>query len=160
MDDVDGRVRIARPACLGDNLYDIVLPDVVAKEDPARPYWPSSPYGSPPDDGTTDSRNPSHDMVGDSHYWNVWHGEGDWTHYLKCESRFVSEFGFASPPALQTLIDCLDESDLGVDTPGMRWHDKTGRVMRPTSATSTCTTRSRTRQPTSSTTDSSIRPKP
>jgi beta-mannosidase len=104
---------------LGDRLYDDVLPAVVAKHDPSRPYWPSSPWGSGP--------NPSGDHDGDSHYWNVWHGEGDWVHYAKCTSRFVSEFGFSGPPALETLTEVLDPGDLGVDTPAMRWHDKTNK---------------------------------
>ncbi|MEN3271482.1 MAG: beta-mannosidase, partial [Actinomycetota bacterium] len=63
---------------LGQRLYDEVLPAVVAAEDPGRAYWPSSPWGS--------EANPSGDGTGDSHYWNVWHGEGDWKHYTKCTS--------------------------------------------------------------------------
>ncbi len=104
---------------LGERLYDEVLPAVVADEDPDTPYWPGSPWGTEED--------PSGDGTGDCHYWNVWHGEGDWVHYRKCTARFVSEFGFAGPPDLLTLEECLDPADLGVDTPGMRWHDKTGK---------------------------------
>ena len=104
---------------LGQQLYDEVLPAVVAAEDPGRAYWPSSPWGSEP--------NPSGDGTGDCHYWNVWHGEGDWVHYSKCTSRFVSEFGFSAPPDRRTLADVLAPEDLGVDTPAMRWHDKTSK---------------------------------
>ena len=104
---------------LGERLYDSVLPDVVAAEDPGRPYWPSSPFGSGP--------NPSGEADGDCHDWNVWHGEGDWTNYLKCQARFVSEFGFSAAPAKLTLEEVLSPTDLGVDTPGMRWHDKTNK---------------------------------
>jgi beta-mannosidase len=104
---------------LGERLYDEVLPEVVAAEDPGRPYWPSSPFGT--------GRNPSGDHDGDCHDWNVWHGEGDWTHYVKCQARFVSEFGFSAAPNRRTLEEVLEASDLGVDTPGMRWHDKTGK---------------------------------
>ena len=107
------------PRLCGEVLYDKVLPDVVAEEDPGRPYWPGSPFGTGPD--------PSGDHDGDSHYWNVWHGAGDWRHYEKCRARFVSEFGFSGPPAQRTLEEALDPSDLGVDTPGMRWHDKTSK---------------------------------
>jgi beta-mannosidase len=104
---------------LGTPLYDELLPAVVAAEDPDRPYWPGSPWGTEDD--------PSGDGTGDCHYWNVWHGEGDWVHYTKCTARFVSEFGFAGPPDLLTLEESLDPGDLGVDTPGMRWHDKTSK---------------------------------
>jgi beta-mannosidase len=104
---------------LGARLYDEVLPAVVAAEDPGTPYWPGSPWGTEDD--------PSGEGTGDCHYWNVWHGEGDWVHYAKCTARFVSEFGFAGPPDLLTLEESLDPADLGVDTPGMRWHDKTNK---------------------------------
>ena len=107
------------PRVLGERLYDETLPAAVSAEDPSRPYWNSSPYGSGPDvNGEGD---------GDCHYWNVWHGAGDWRYYTDCTARFVSEFGFASPPALRTLEEALDSSDLGVDTPQMRWHDKTNK---------------------------------
>jgi beta-mannosidase len=104
---------------LGQRLYDDVLPSVVAAEDPGRPYWPSSPWGSEP--------NPSGDDTGDCHYWNVWHGEGDWRHYTKCTSRFVSEFGFSGPPDRRTLEEVLLPAEVGADTPAMRWHDKTNK---------------------------------
>jgi beta-mannosidase len=104
---------------LGERLYHDDLPAVVATEDPGRSYWPSSPFGSETD--------PSGEADGDCHYWNVWHGEGDWVHYAKCTARFVSEFGFSGPPDLLTLEEWLDPGDLAVDTPGMRWHDKTGK---------------------------------
>jgi beta-mannosidase len=105
---------------LGERIYDEALPPVVAEEDPGRPYWPSSPYGSETD--------PSGEADGDCHYWNVWHGEGDWVHYEKCTARFVSEFGFSAPPDIRTLREWLDPGDLAVDTPAMRWHDKTSKA--------------------------------
>jgi beta-mannosidase len=104
---------------VGERLYHEVLPEVVAAEDPGRTYWPSSPFGS--------EANPSGDADGDCHDWNVWHGEGDWTHYVKCRARFVSEFGFSAAPAKLTLVEALDGAELGVDTPAMRWHDKTSK---------------------------------
>ena len=103
---------------LGDRLYDEVLPNAVADLDPTRPYWPGSPFGG--------SEPNSHDS-GDCHDWNVWHGKGDWRHYEECTARFVSEFGFSAPPALATLREFLADDDLGVDTPAMRWHDKTAK---------------------------------
>lgn len=106
------------PYSLGDRLYEEVLPAVVRAEDPTRPYWPGSPYGG---DDPTDER------IGDAHYWNVWHGAGDWIYYRDCNARFISEFGFASPPAESTLTAALAPTHLGVDTFGMRWHDKTSK---------------------------------
>ncbi len=106
------------PRCRGDRLYDDVLPRAVAEEDPGRPYWPGSPYGG---------KEPNDEGAGDCHYWNVWHGAGDWRYYSDCTARFVSEFGFAAPPAQRTLEDALAPRDRGADTIAMRWHDKTGK---------------------------------
>ena len=107
------------PKLLGERLYDEVLPGVVAAEDGGRPYWPSSPWGA--------ERDPSGEGTGDCHYWNVWHGEGDWLHYSKCTARFVSEFGFSAPPDRRTLAEVISPDAIGVDTPEMRWHDKTNK---------------------------------
>jgi len=103
----------------GTPIYHEVLPAVVAAEDPDRPYWPSSPWGT---DG-----DPNGQGTGDRHNWDVWHGYGDWRGYSRCTARFVSEFGFAGPPDRRTLEEVLLPSDLGVDTPAMRWHDKTNK---------------------------------
>jgi len=39
--------------CLGERIYDEVLPQVCAHLDPTRPYWPSSPYGGETATATT-----------------------------------------------------------------------------------------------------------
>lgn len=41
---------------------------------------------------------PSSPMRGerDTHYWDVWHGKGDWSHVEGARCAFASEFGFAS----------------------------------------------------------------
>lgn len=105
------------PRTLGERLYDDTLPAVVAEEDPGTPYWPGSPTGG---------SEPNSQASGNCHAWSAW-SDGDRSHYTACTARFVSEFGFASPPALRTLQEVLDGEDLAVDTPVMRWHDKTGK---------------------------------
>ena len=107
------------PRLLGLPLYDDALPAVIAAEDPDRPYWPSSPWSA---DGDANAMG-----AGDRHNWDVWHGHGDWRHYTRCTSRFVSEFGFSGPPDRRTLEEVLLPGELGVDTPAMRWHDKTNK---------------------------------
>jgi len=107
----------ALPRVLGERLYDETLPAVVAEEDPGTPYWPGSPTGG---------SEPNSQASGNCHTWSAW-SDGDISHYAACTARFVSEFGFASPPALRTLQEVLEREDLAVDTPGMRWHDKTGK---------------------------------
>ncbi len=104
----------------GEKIYDELLPRVLAEEDPNRPYVHGSPSGK------IAGRDSNMDGVGDSHYWDVWHGRGDWKHYEESTSRFSSEFGFASSPSLYTWSKFLDRSsDWKVDSEAVRWHDKT-----------------------------------
>jgi len=67
-----------------------LLPDVVAAEDPDRPYWPSSASSGIP------FSDPNGQQRGDTHYWDVWHGRKPFEWYRTCDHRFNSEFGFQS----------------------------------------------------------------
>ncbi len=120
------------PRYFGEHFYDRVLPDVLARLDPARPYIPSSPCGG---------KEPNDGGFGDQHYWDVWHGRGDWIHYRDSTARFASEYGFASSPSLAAWREVFSESRsfrspdvpevglgslrAGIRDPILRWHDKT-----------------------------------
>ncbi len=96
----------------GKSLYHVHLPEIVARLDPTRPYWPSSPYGGNDHNG---------EQAGDRHNWHVWHGnvqprhfgeqpQRDWSpegvsyrHYGEDTARFISEFGMHAVPVLETL---------------------------------------------------------
>ncbi len=120
------------PRYLGEHLYDEVLPEVLGRLDRERPYIPSSPFGG--DD-------PNGGGYGDQHYWDVWHGRGDWVHYRDSTARFASEYGFASSPSLRAWrevfrpgrsfpsadVPVVEQAELrgGVRDPVVRWHDKT-----------------------------------
>ena len=108
--------NLAPSRYLGEKIYDDVLPQALAQEDPERPYWPSSPSGG--DD-------PNSPDWGDRHNWDVWHGVGDWKNYANDRARFASEFGFASSCSVAAWDSCLEEEDWGAHTPAVRWHDKT-----------------------------------
>ena len=104
----------------GERIYDGVLPEVLAELDPSRPYIPTSPWGGPKSNGGG---------VGDQHYWDVWHGRGDWKHYDDSTGRFASEFGFAAAPGHATLKRFSPENPAVLGLPvrdrSARWHDKT-----------------------------------
>ena len=100
----------------GEHLYHEVLPAVLAAEDPSTPYWPGSPYGG---------AFPNDPNFGDVHNWEVWHGKGDWIHYTDDNSRFCSEFGFASSCGLAAWDKCLAPEDKTPGSAAVRWHDKT-----------------------------------
>jgi beta-mannosidase len=108
------------PRYYGEHLYDRVLPEVVREFDGERPYIPSSPCGGP---------RANSDGFGDQHYWDVWHGRGDWKFYEDSKTRFASEFGFASAPGRKALAQCAAQSPTPLALPlrdlRARWHDKT-----------------------------------
>jgi beta-mannosidase len=117
-----GRPAPQPPRYYGEKLYDGTLPALVQRFDPTRPYIASSPIGG---------ENANDGNIGDQHYWDVWHGRGDWKYYKDSTARFASEFGFASAPgrAAWRRIFSGDPEGLSRDVrdPVARWHDKTGK---------------------------------
>jgi beta-mannosidase len=84
-------------------IYEKLLPEICAKLDPTRFYWPGSPYGGP------DSFNGT---IGDRHIWDIWHGPmAPYQQYINYEGRFVSEFGMQSYPSLECFESVLPESE-------------------------------------------------
>ncbi|MEW9572718.1 glycoside hydrolase family 2 protein [Rhodanobacter sp. Si-c] len=99
-------------------LFDHTLRDVVATQSPEVPYWPSTP-SSDYDEQANVLDN------GDYHYWNVWSGKAlPPTAYLDVTPRFQSEYGLQSFPSMATLRSVLDPSDLSIDSPVLRAHQK------------------------------------
>ena len=117
----------------GRRLYDEVLPGVVARLDPTRPYWPGSPYGG---------NDHNSEREGDRHNWQVWAGqtyprrfgepgggnntpEGvSFRHYAEDECRFCSEFGIHASPLLRTLARHVDAGALEYDSPAFLYRIK------------------------------------
>ncbi len=84
-------------------IYEKLLPEVCAKLDPTRFYWPGSPYGGP---------NSFDQTIGDRHTWDIWHGPMvPYQQYTRYEGRFVSEFGMQSYPSLQALESVTPEHE-------------------------------------------------
>nr|WP_225578444.1 glycoside hydrolase family 2 protein [Rhodanobacter sp. 7MK24] len=99
-------------------LFDHTLRGVVASQSPETPYWPSTP-SSDYDDKANVLDN------GDYHYWNVWSGDAlPPTAYLDVTPRFQSEYGLQSFPSMATLRSALEPSDLSIDSPVLRAHQK------------------------------------
>lgn len=108
-------------------LYEYIIPKLVKEEDPDAFYWPSSPSSG----GNYENSNAEN--VGDVHYWGVWHGNEPFTAYRKHHYRFLSEFGFQSFPALQTIRRFTAESDRNVYSRVMEMHQRNtaanGKIM-------------------------------
>jgi len=99
-------------------MFHHLLPDVVAAEDPGRPYWPSSPSSGIPFD------DPNSVLRGDTHNWEVWHGMLPFAGYREHNSRFVSEFGFQSLPSIKTISTYADRDDWNLTSYIMEHHQR------------------------------------
>ena len=84
-------------------LFHLVLPRIIADEDPGRYYQPSSPYS--PDVST----HPNADECGDQHPWEIGFSNNDFRGYRKMACRFPCEGGILGPTSLPTLLACLPE---------------------------------------------------
>lgn len=84
------------------------LPAMIQALDPNRAFWASSPSSG------VFLANPNGDTSGDTHLWEVWHGLQEPSKYLQHKSRFVSEFGMQSLPAVETIstFTAIEEADL------------------------------------------------
>ncbi len=100
------------------HLYEYIIPKIVEEEDPLTFYWPSSPSSG----GNYENSNAEN--VGDVHYWGVWHGNEPFTAYRKHHYRFLSEFGFQSFPALQTVRRFTEAQDRNIFSRVMEMHQR------------------------------------
>ncbi|MDY7086318.1 MAG: glycoside hydrolase family 2 protein [Actinomycetota bacterium] len=101
----------------GSGFYYDLLPRIVGELDPARRYWPGSPYSGSPD------RHPNDPAHGTTHIWDVWNTD-DYTKYGAYRPRFVAEFGFQAPPTYATLRRSISDAVLAPGSPGMAHHQK------------------------------------
>ena len=99
-------------------LFEEVLPKAVQEADGETFYWHSSPSSG----GCFD--NPDDANRGDTHYWDVWHGQKPFTDYRKYFFRFCSEFGFQSFPCAKTVNSYTLEDDRNIFSRVMESHQK------------------------------------
>ena len=99
-------------------LFEEVLPKAVQEADGETFYWHSSPSSG----GCFD--NPDDENRGDTHYWDVWHGQKPFTDYRKYFFRFCSEFGFQSFPCAKTVNSFTLEDDRNIFSRVMESHQK------------------------------------
>jgi beta-mannosidase len=95
-----------------------LLPEMVQAEDPDHAFWPSSPCS------TEFLKKTNNDSNGDTHLWQIWHGMQPFTAYHRHLSRFVSEFGFESLPALETVASVAHRSEWDLKSPTLKHHQR------------------------------------
>ena len=108
------------PAGLWDDyrkLFHGVLQEVTAAYDPTRPYRPSSPSANLEDD-------PETQRIGDTHYWQVWHAAKPFSEYENQHPRFMSEYGFQSFPAIETVRTYTNATEREIQSPVMLAHQR------------------------------------
>ena len=93
---------------------------MVAKYDPTRLYWPSSPCCGPGDMGDAMHE----DSKGDMHNWAVWHEGKAFDAYYTFKPRFCSEFGFQSFPSLEVAESFATREDIAGHRGKFEWHQK------------------------------------
>jgi beta-mannosidase len=101
----------------GAGYYFTLLPELVTRLDPTRPYWPGSPYSGSRDIHPND---PAH---GSMHIWDVWNSD-DYLKYREYAPRFVAEFGYQAPPTFATLRHAVSDKPLASNSPGVTHHQK------------------------------------
>ena len=114
-------------------IFEYIIPKIVKQEDSAAFYWPSSPSSG----GNYDM--PGDENRGDTHYWDVWHGNKPFTEYRKFHFRYLSEFGFQSFPCLKTVESFTLPEDRNIFSRVMEMHQRNcaanGKIMNYLSAT-------------------------
>jgi beta-mannosidase len=103
-----------------DRMFHHLLPELLEREDPFHPYWPSSASANTPFTGANNQAQ------GDCHYWEVWHGRQPFTAYRAQFPRFMSEFGFQALPPLKTIATYADPAEWNITSYAMEHHQRSG----------------------------------
>lgn len=93
--------------------------EAIAAADPTRCFWPTSPCS-----GDREYERNFDSAYGDTHLWGVQNGDRELTGYLKRKARFVSEYGFASFPSLESVKTFAEPKDFNATSPVMDNHQK------------------------------------
>ena len=99
-------------------LYHHVIPVIAKREDPRRPFWPSSPYSA-------DHEPPNSPTTGDQHPWGVTLGphRTDFWAYRSFVDRFPNEGGVLGASSPATLRQCLPGQQFRLRSPAWEHHD-------------------------------------
>ncbi len=104
-----------------DTLFHQILPSVVDRFDPQRPYWHSSPSAGMGKLAGYEGNS------GDVHYWGVWHGQHPFSDFRKYRARFMSEYGFQSFPEYSTVKKYAPlTEDQNIESEVMMAHQRSG----------------------------------
>ncbi|HKD23398.1 MAG TPA: glycoside hydrolase family 2 protein [Rhizomicrobium sp.] len=102
-----------------------ILPEVIARHDPQRFYWPSSPLAAwDGHDGVRHADLTTKQQSGDIHYWGVWWGQKPFSDYRTNIGRFMTEYGFQSFPEFRTVQAYAAPGDYDILSEVMQAHQR------------------------------------
>jgi beta-mannosidase len=102
-----------------------ILPQTIARLDPQRFYWPSSPLAAW--DGHEAVKHAdigAPKQSGDIHYWDVWWGQKPFSDYRTHIGRFMTEYGFQSFPEWRTVEAYAAPGDYDIFSEVMKAHQR------------------------------------
>jgi len=114
----------------GSVIYDELLPKICKTLDPTRPYWPSSPYGG---------ENFNCEEEGNRHAWQVSllakdpYKRVNYKCYAVDKGKFITEFGYLSPPVKESLLEFTPQEELYINSPTWKYHNnflENGNIMK------------------------------
>lgn len=102
-----------------------ILPQTLAKLDPQRFYWPSSPLAAwDGHEGVKHADLGAPKQSGDIHYWDVWWGQKPFSDYRTHIGRFMTEYGFQSFPEWRTVKAYAAPGDYDIFSEVMKAHQR------------------------------------
>lgn len=100
----------------GYRIYHSIIPKILKKIDPERPYWPSSPFGK--------DNDPNSFSSGNTHQWKIWSMWVDYNNVKDDRSLFVTEFGFQGPANKDTFEKYLPIANRSINDMIFEHHNK------------------------------------
>ena len=98
------------------------LKKLINELDQTRVFWLASPsIGEPDYQGNFIDKKYS---IGDSHFWEVWHGKLNFSGFLNINPRFCSEFGFQSYPSYPCVQTFTPKGTNSLEHPAFDAHQK------------------------------------
>ena len=99
-------------------VFERMFPKIIEEVCPYIPYISSSPssFGS--------FIEPRNENYGDSHYWEIWHGNKPFLEYRDHYFRYLSEFGFESFPCEKTVNSFTLPEDRNIFSRIMEMHQR------------------------------------
>lgn len=119
--------RYSQDKALIDNyvyIFEDLISGICKRLCPEIPYVPSSPST------VGQFVDPTNENFGDSHYWDVWHGNKPFTEYRNHYFRYLSEFGFQSFPCEKTVEQFSLPEDRNIFSRVMEKHQRNGAANR------------------------------